>query len=326
MRFIIFLFIYFSIVFCTCSFGQNFPVLKNLSTGQGVIGSQDPVWQVSDWYSMNSPIPDPLNISFKPAKINQNCAPGSWVSSNSLPSPVNNGNWITSDENLSCQTNRQFGFIFYRLTINLPSLCNAKSLDDSYKLYFTGYVDNQIKDVYLNGVSKSISGGDYTSSGRINFQINGPWKVGFNYIDVLVWNYDVGGQINPYGLLLVVDHDKSSLSDLDNDGISDINDLCPCNKGSDITGCIIDSDKDGVSDEDDIDDDNDGVLDITEQEKCIEDKSFDQALELGNAVFTNCLGTVDGPGVNFLGGQYFAFIWSKIYWISSNGSILFDFA
>ncbi|MBP6458712.1 MAG: gliding motility-associated C-terminal domain-containing protein [Crocinitomicaceae bacterium] len=253
---------------------------------------------------MYSPIPDPLKITFNSAKINKNCAPGAWVDPKSLPNPVNNGNWITSDENASCETNVKFGYRFFRLTLNLPSTCAGKTLDEVYKINFTGYVDNEIKNVYLNGVAKGISGGDFTNSGRINFQVNGPWKIGVNYIDILVWNYDVGGAINPYGLLLVADYASSSLSDIDNDGIKDIFDKCPCEIGQDLNGCkVLDSDKDGISDEDDIDDDNDGVLDIDETQFCSNDNTLDQALENGNAIFQNCMGSVDGPGVNFFGSN-----------------------
>lgn len=247
-------------------FSQSFPKPKDLSTGQGIIGNKDPNWKVSDWFPLDQPIPDPMTVSFVPATINVNCAPGAWVDPSSLSAPINNGNWITSDESSSCQTNVNFGYRFYRLTLNLPALCNGLSLNGSYKLYFTGYVDNEIKDVYVNGVAKGVHGGSYSAGGKIDFELDGPWNVGLNYIDVLLWNYDIGGAVNPYGMLLVADFAKASTSDLDKDGVPDISDDCPCQAGELPNGCAgPDNDGDGIADAFDIDDDNDGIPDNTEK-------------------------------------------------------------
>ena len=256
------------ILFCligSITLSQTFPKIKDLSTGQGSIGNLDPNWQVSDWFPLTSPIPNPLLINYNKATINVNCSPGAWVDPLSLPSPVNNGNWITSDENTSCISNTNFGYRFYRLTLNLPALCNGQPLDGTYKLFFTGYVDNEIKDVYVNGVAKAIHGGSYSAGGKIDFELDGPWKSGINYVDVLLWNYDIGGSINPYGLLLVADYSKSSSSDMDGDGVVDIIDDCPCMAGDQMNGCGKDSDGDLISDAFDIDDDNDGIPDNIEQ-------------------------------------------------------------
>ena len=73
--------------------GQNFPNPATLSTGQGVPGSIDPIWLVSQLY-INNP-PNPMGLVYTPALINNNCAPGAWVSPSALPPPINNGNWIT---------------------------------------------------------------------------------------------------------------------------------------------------------------------------------------------------------------------------------------
>ena len=250
----------------TYTFSQTFPKLKELSTGQGKIGDLDPNWMISEYISSNQVPTNPNLYNYTKALINNNCAPGSWVDPSSLPFPVNNGNWITSQGESCNRTGIPGGFRFFRLTLNLPKLCNGIDLNLIYKINFSGFVDDVIENVYVNGIPKNIKGGGYTQNNKIDFQVNDSWKPGMNYIDVLLRNAESGDPngLNPYGLLLVADIIKSSSSDLDNDGIVDINDLCPCDKGSDITGCISDTDKDGISDEDDIDDDNDGVLDEVE--------------------------------------------------------------
>ena len=210
-------------------YSQSFPNPATLSTGQGSIGSIDPIWVVSPWYSSNPP--NPMGLSYSSAVINNNCAPGSWVDPAALPPPVNNGNWISSS-GTPCTGNT--GYLYFRLPLNLPADCNGNSVTTAgnYTLYLTGYVDNGISDVFINGNSTGISGGGFSPGTQLNITLVGPWVVGVNYVDVLVYN---GG--GPYGLLLVANSTASSTADSDGDGISDLNDLCPCLAGPAPDGC-----------------------------------------------------------------------------------------
>lgn len=221
------------IIFIFASLGnvhsQSFPNPATLSTGQGTPGSLDPIWSTSPWYA-GSP-PNPMGLPYSPALINNNCAPGAWVEPSTLPPPVNNGNWITSTGS-PCTGGA--GYQYFRLTIDLPADCNGNSVTTpgNYILYFSGYVDNGISDIFINGNSTGINGGGFSPGTQLNITLVGPWVVGVNYIDVLVYN---GG--GPYGLLLVANSTASSNADGDGDGVSDLNDLCPCQPGSLANGC-----------------------------------------------------------------------------------------
>ncbi|MFN7013492.1 MAG: hypothetical protein ACK4ON_04375, partial [Bacteroidia bacterium] len=58
-------------------YSQVFPNPVTLSTGQGAQGTNDPIWQVSDWFYT---LPQsPLTLNYVPAYISNNCAPGAWV-------------------------------------------------------------------------------------------------------------------------------------------------------------------------------------------------------------------------------------------------------
>lgn len=210
-------------------YSQSFPNPATLSTGQGAPGSLDPIWVVSPWYP-GSP-PNPIGLSYTPALINNNCAPGSWVDPASLPPPVNNGNWITST---GSPCTGSAGYLYFRLTIDLPADCNGNSVSTpgNYILYFSGYVDNGISDVFINGNSTGISGGGFSPGTQLNMTLTGPWVTGINYIDVLVYN---GG--GPYGLLLVANSSASSAANGDGDDVSDLYDVCPCQPGSLPNGC-----------------------------------------------------------------------------------------
>ncbi|MDP1746371.1 MAG: hypothetical protein Q8L90_12385, partial [Bacteroidota bacterium] len=145
---------------------QSFPNPATLSTGQGTPGSLDPIWTVSPWYS-SSP-PNPMGLSYSPALINNNCAPGAWVDPAALPPPINNGNWITGSD-APCSGNTNDGYRYFRLTINLPSDCNGNSVTiaGNYTLYLSGYADNTISDVFINGNSTGISGGGFSSGTQL---------------------------------------------------------------------------------------------------------------------------------------------------------------
>jgi gliding motility-associated-like protein len=217
---------------------QNFPNPATLSTGQGAIGTNDPIWQVSA-ITLGVP-PNPVfgGVTFSPAVIDNNCSPSAWVDPASLPSPVNNGNWITSP-GAPCATNGLAGYLYYRLTLNLPPDCNGNSVSTPgvYTLSFSGYVDNTITDVFVNGTSTGIYGGSFSAGSQLNFTLNGPWVGGTNYVDILV-NNAPGGAPNPYGLLLVANTTVSASSDSDNDGVPDISDNCMCDPGNGPDGCI----------------------------------------------------------------------------------------
>ena len=208
---------------------QAFPNPATLSTGQGAPGTQDPLWVASPWFT-SSP-PNPIGLTYSPALINNNCAPGAWVSPNALPPPVNNGNWITGTD---APCTGITGYRYFRLTLNLPADCNGNSITTpgNYTLYLSGYVDNGISDVFVNGTSTGISGGNFNAGGQLNMTLVGPWVAGINYVDVLVYN---GG--GPYGLLLVANTTAMGAADGDHDGISDLDDLCPCVPGSLANGC-----------------------------------------------------------------------------------------
>lgn len=214
---------------------QAFPNPATLSTGQGPAGNNDPIWVVSPWFTSNPP--NPIGLTYIPALINNSCAPGAWVNPATLPPPVNNGNWITGSDG-TCASNTNDGYRYFRLTLDLPSDCNGNSVatTGSYTLYLSGYADNTISDVYVNGTSTGINGGNFSSP--LSITLTGPWVAGTNYVDVLVYNFSNGGQLNPYGLLLVANSAASSVADGDNDGIVDINDQCPCMAGTLSNGCL----------------------------------------------------------------------------------------
>ncbi len=227
-----------ALFFGTTTFAQLFPDPSTLSTGQGTVGANDPLWTCSQWYT--SQPADPSSAVYTPALINNNCAPGSWVDPSTLPTPMNNGNWITGQD-ANCATNTASGYRFFRLELNLPADCNGFSVTQpgNYTLTFNGYVDNLITDVFLNGSPLGISGGGYSIGSQLNITIVGPWVVGINYIDVLIYNEPSGGSGgNPYGLLLVSDANSLNANDTDNDGISDLFDQCTCEAGNNPVGCF----------------------------------------------------------------------------------------
>ena len=217
----------------------QFPTVKDLSTGQGTIGGLDPNWTVSQPISLTSIPTNPDIYNYTPAFINDNCAPTSWVSPTTLPAPINNGNWIIA-QGTNCNTTGGTGeYRFFRLKLNLPAVCDGKSAIQNYILYFNGYVDNSIENVFVNGISKGIKGSGYSAIQKTSFELKDSWKVGINYIDILVKNNppDNPSSKNPYGLLLVADPVKSATTDIDQDGIPDLTDPCPCQKWSEPSTC-----------------------------------------------------------------------------------------
>ncbi len=213
----------------------QFPNPATLSTGQGNPGDQDPIWQCSPW---SATMPgNPMGETYGPTLINNNCAPGSWVDPASLPAPMNNGNWITGTE-ANCAANTVAGFRYFRLPLNLPPDCNGNSVtvQGNYILSLDGYVDNIIHDVFINGNSQGIFGGGFGPGAQLSIYLDGPWQVGVNYIDILIENTP-GGTSNPYGLLLVANANNSANMDSDGDGVSDLDDLCPCEFGTNAVGC-----------------------------------------------------------------------------------------
>ena len=171
-------------------YSQLFPNPATLSTGQGIIGTFDPIWLVSP--SFSSAPPNPIGLSYTPALINNNCAPGAWVDPASLSAPVNNGNWITSN-GPNCGNNTVDGYWYFRLTLDLPAACNGISVavNGNYILYLSGYVDNQITDVFVNGTSLGINGGSYSDGGQLNMTLPGPWLPGINFVDIQIYNFQL---------------------------------------------------------------------------------------------------------------------------------------
>ncbi len=218
---------------------QTFPNPTTLSTGQGTPGSTDPLWLASTfWYASNPP--NPMGLTYISTLINNSCAPGAWVDPTSLPAPMNNGNWITGSDG-TCATNTNDGYRYFRLTLDLPADCNGFSVTvaNNYVLDLIGYADNSIQDVFINGNSTGISGGGFSPGSQLNIHLVGPWNVGVNYVDVLVYNApSQGGGSNPYGLFLVADATTSATLDTDGDGITNNLDLCPCTPGSNPFGCV----------------------------------------------------------------------------------------
>ena len=227
-----FLFFLISFLF----FAQTFPSPQQVSTGQGVQGSIDPNWQVSSWFT-SSP-PNPIGLNYIATLINNNCAPGAWVDPQSLPYPLNTSNWITGID-ADCQNNDSVGHRYFRLILNLPEYCNELSVMDSgsYILNLSAYVDNTIHGVFLNGVDQNISGGAFQVGNQLDFTIAGPWNIGNNYIDLLVYNLPEDLDDNPYGLLVVLNSTLSSASDMDGDLVNDLLDFCPCKAGVLENGC-----------------------------------------------------------------------------------------
>lgn len=233
-RTLIFILSIFSYLFGLTKFhGQSFPNSSSLSTGQGPVNSLDPVWTVSQqWYatdpgSPTTAVPAP---TFTPALINNNCAPGAWVA------PMAGTNWITGQD-ANCATNTGAGYRYFRLTLDLPADCNGYSVTNygSYILEFNGYVDNSIINIYVNGVATGISGGGFAAGTALNITLPGPWQVGTNYVDILIYNTPNGGGSNPYGLLLQAI--TNAPTDTDGDGVPNVNDLCPCDPGNNPYGC-----------------------------------------------------------------------------------------
>lgn len=231
------LLLFLSVCFSFLLRAQTFPNPASLSTGQGAVGTIDPLWLASPWYASNPP--NPMGLTYISTLINNNCAPGSWVNPATLPPPVNNGNWITgSDDN--CATNTNSGYRYFRLTLDLPPDCNGFSVTTAgnYVLDLIGYADNTITNVYINGNPTGISGGNYAAGGQLNINLQGPWLVGTNYVDVLVHNFPSNpGDVNPYGLLLVANATATSSLDTDGDGLNNLDDMCPCEAGTNPYGC-----------------------------------------------------------------------------------------
>ena len=228
----------FLINFSNAFIAQTFPNPASLSTGQGAPNTIDPLWLASPWYTVNPP--NPMGLTYISTLINNNCAPGAWVDPTTLPAPVNNGNWITGSDG-NCATNTNSGYRYFRLTLDLPADCNGFSVAvaGNYVLDLIGYTDNTISDVFVNGISTGINGGSYTAGSQLNINLQGPWLVGTNFVDVLVFNSPSAtpGSQNPYGLLLVADATTSANMDTDGDGISNLTDLCPCEAGANPYGC-----------------------------------------------------------------------------------------
>lgn len=222
------------------STAQTFPNPTTLSTGQGAIGATDPLWLASPWY-LTSP-PNPMGLAYIATTINNSCAPGAWVDPTTLAPPMNNGNWITGSDG-TCAANTNVGYRYFRLTLDLPADCNGFSVTvaNSYVLDLIGYADNSISNVFINGNPTGISGGGFGPSNQLNIHLVGPWAVGTNYVDVLIYN--TPGPVtnppgtNPYGLFLVADATTSSTIDTDGDGITNNLDLCPCTAGANPFGC-----------------------------------------------------------------------------------------
>ncbi len=208
---------------------QIFPPAASLTTGQGAVGSNDPIWLATDWYTVVPP--NPMGLTYAPALINNPCVTNFWVNPSTLPSPLNNGNWITGSGALC---SGQTGYRYFRLPLNLPADCNGNSVTTvgNYVLYLSGYVDDGIIGVYINGNSTGFSGGSYGAGAQLNMTLAGPWLIGINYVDILVYNIT-----GVYGLFVVANSTATSIADGDGDGLSDLYDNCPCEAGALANGC-----------------------------------------------------------------------------------------
>jgi hypothetical protein len=82
---------------------QNFPNDASVSKEKGVTGAYDFAWKVNNkWQTLE--YLNTLKLNYSPAYINNNCVPGVLVEPSLLPDPINNGNWITSDD-ATCRNN-----------------------------------------------------------------------------------------------------------------------------------------------------------------------------------------------------------------------------
>lgn len=102
---------------------QNFPNDASLSKEQWVTGTYDFAWKVNNkWQTLE--YLKALTLNYSSAYINNNSALGAWVEPSLMLAPINNGNWITSDD-ATCG-NKTSGYSVFRLELNLTSDSNIK--------------------------------------------------------------------------------------------------------------------------------------------------------------------------------------------------------
>lgn len=215
---------------CSSAFGQLFPDPVTLGTGYNLSSctsgtTTDPKWQVYSG-TTSPPVITPANyltgFTFLPAKVNCTACSG-WGANQGLY------RWISPDG--VCTNNTVKNYYIYRLKIDLPQNCTGTI---SYSITFNGYVDDNITNIYINGVSTGIS--TNVSSQWANPQsitLNSGWVPGANYIDIVVYNSGPGVT----GLQFSVTSTQNNNMDSDGDGIADIFDQCPCQAGNNAVGC-----------------------------------------------------------------------------------------
>ena len=205
-------------------------------TGQNQVGSPDNLWEITDVFSISSneipvlalPTPDDLSMVWNPAVVIAPCA-STWVDPLTLPSPINQANWIAHPDDQGCLTGTTgYAHYYYRTRFSLPCNCGGDAItaDSSYRIAIDLYADNVVLAVYVNGELQDVPalpGGNFMPGGQAQVELNGPWQPNENTITFLVRN-NPGGPINPQGFLAAL----SSDADSDNDGVNDHLDLCMC--------------------------------------------------------------------------------------------------
>jgi hypothetical protein len=102
---------------------QNFLNLASSSIGQRVSPPYDFTSKVNnEWLTVE--YLNTLTLNYNPAYINYNSISGAWVEPSLMLAPINNGNWITSDD-ATCG-NKTSGYSVIRLELNLTSDSNIK--------------------------------------------------------------------------------------------------------------------------------------------------------------------------------------------------------
>jgi hypothetical protein len=102
---------------------QNFLNLASPSIGQRVSLPYDFTSKINNkWQTLE--YLKALTLNYSPAYINNNSVLGAWVEPSLMLAPINNGNWITSDD-ATCG-NKTSGYSVFRLELNLTSDSNIK--------------------------------------------------------------------------------------------------------------------------------------------------------------------------------------------------------
>jgi hypothetical protein len=160
------------------------------STGTAPVSSLntfDANWEVA--LVANTATPSLANVAdatYKPAVVIGNKAPTAWINS-----PYGTSEWIGytstgSDAYIgSGATSRNDYFYRYRFTISDPYLLPVFKLKNDY------YIDNSVREVYINGAAQGISGGSFLAGTQLSSVLQNNWQLGNN--EVIIQTYSQPG-------------------------------------------------------------------------------------------------------------------------------------